>query len=117
MPQRPPSPCAEPGCPALVHGARCERHDCKRQHYAAHPRGSSTRQGYGADWRTARAAFLGGHPLCAECERAGQIVAATIVDHIQPHRGDRALFWDRSNWQSLCKRHHDRKTAREGRWG
>ncbi|WP_143035082.1 HNH endonuclease [Marininema mesophilum] len=28
------------------------------------------------------------------------------------------LFWDKDNWQSLCKRCHDRKTAIEdGRWG
>lgn len=44
---------------------------------------------------------------------------ATVVDHIIPHRGDlsSAAFWDETNWQPLCKRHHDRKTAREGRWG
>jgi len=36
-----------------------------------------------------------------------------VVDHIVPHRGDRALFWDTSNWQPLCKPHHDAKTARE----
>jgi hypothetical protein len=27
------------------------------------------------------------------------------------------LFWDCGNWQPMCKRHHDSKTAREGRWG
>ncbi|MFG1378079.1 HNH endonuclease [Xanthobacter autotrophicus] len=25
-----------------------------------------------------------------------------MVDHIIPHRGDKALMWDRSNWQALC---------------
>jgi 5-methylcytosine-specific restriction enzyme A len=35
------------------------------------------------------------------------------VDHITPHKGDRQMFWDRSNWQSLCHRCHSRKTARE----
>ena len=25
--------------------------------------------------------------------------------------------WDEANWQGLCKRCHDAKTAREGRWG
>jgi 5-methylcytosine-specific restriction protein A len=38
---------------------------------------------------------------------------ATVVDHIVPHRGNQKLFWDRKNWQSLCKTHHDRKTAQE----
>ncbi|WP_456243258.1 HNH endonuclease [Thermacetogenium phaeum] len=35
-----------------------------------------------------------------------------------PHKGDRQLFWDESNWQALCKPCHDSKTAREdGGWG
>jgi 5-methylcytosine-specific restriction protein A len=38
---------------------------------------------------------------------------ASVVDHIVPHRGDMALFWDRSNWQAMSKLCHDRKTARE----
>ena len=33
--------------------------------------------------------------------------AATVVDHIIPHRGDKTLFWDETNWQSLCKTCHD----------
>jgi 5-methylcytosine-specific restriction protein A len=45
------------------------------------------------------------------------VVAATVVDHVVPHRGDAALFWDEVNWAALCKRCHDAKTAREGRWG
>jgi 5-methylcytosine-specific restriction protein A len=42
------------------------------------------------------------------------VKAATVVDHIIPHQGDMTLFWDAdSNWQSLCKTCHDRKTATE----
>jgi 5-methylcytosine-specific restriction endonuclease McrA len=41
------------------------------------------------------------------CEAAGLTVAATVVDHITPHKGDAALFWDPANWQPLCKRCHD----------
>jgi 5-methylcytosine-specific restriction protein A len=38
-----------------------------------------------------------------------------VVDHIVPHRGDKKLFWDSSNWQALCDGQtgrgcHDRKT-------
>jgi 5-methylcytosine-specific restriction protein A len=40
-----------------------------------------------------------------------------VVDHVVPHRGDAILFWDRANWQSMCKPCHDTKTTREGRWG
>lgn len=41
------------------------------------------------------------------------VEAASVVDHIVPHKGDQKLFWRRSNWQSLCKRCHDVKTATE----
>ena len=30
-----------------------------------------------------------------------------MVDHNQPHHGDMKLFWNRTNWQSLCKHCHD----------
>ena len=53
------------------------------------------------------------HPLCVECQRKGKLTPATVVDHIIPHRGDQKLFWDRSNWQALCHRHHSMKTRRE----
>jgi len=55
--------------------------------------------------------FLREHPLCVYCHREGMIVAASVVDHIQPHRGNYDLFWDSDNWQPLCKRHHDEKTG------
>lgn len=87
-------------------------------------RQSSSARGYGSRWQKARAGFLATHPLCAQCQRQGQVTAATVVDHIVPHRlsfaqnADQqarahALFWDSSNWQSLCKPCHDAKTAQE----
>ncbi|WP_409994286.1 HNH endonuclease [Pirellula sp. SH-Sr6A] len=45
------------------------------------------------------------------CAKDDRYIASTIVDHITPHRGDETLFWARWNWQALCKRCHDRKTA------
>lgn len=51
-------------------------------------------------------------PLCVLCQRLGRIEAATVVDHVVPHRGDELLFWDAGNWQPLCKRCHDTKTGR-----
>jgi tetratricopeptide (TPR) repeat protein len=43
---------------------------------------------------------------------------AEVVDHIVPHRADRKLFWDQSNWQALCRMHHSKKTAtRDGGFG
>ena len=70
-------------------------------------RESSTRRGYGNRWQKARATFLLQHPLCADHLKRGQTVVATVVDHVIPHRGDMQLFWDSSNWQSLCKHCHD----------
>ena len=57
-------------------------------------------------WRKARAAFLALNPVCAACG-----VAARVVDHIDPHRGDPAIFWARHRWQALCISCHNRKTA------
>ena len=57
--------------------------------------------------------FLQSHPLCAVCMKQGRYTKTTVVDHIIPHRGDPKLFWDRSNWQSLCKPCHDKKTLTE----
>jgi len=34
------------------------------------------------------------------------------VDHVRPHKGDPALFWDHGNWQPMCWPCHSRKTAK-----
>ena len=73
---------------------------------------SSNERGYGMAWQRARTKFLMSHPLCAMCQADGLTTLAQVVDHIQPHRGDRKLFWDTTNWQSLCKQHHDSDKAR-----
>ena len=70
-------------------------------------RGSTAERGYGSRWQRAREMHLSNYPLCVECLRQGRTTAATVVDHIKPHRGDMHLFWDRSNWQSLCQPCHD----------
>ena len=73
---------------------------------------SSTARGYGYAWQRARAEHLKAHPLCVMCEAEGRVEPATVVDHIEPHRGDMAIFWDRSRWQSLCATHHSRDKQR-----
>ena len=35
------------------------------------------------------------------------MVAADLVDHVEPHKGDTIKFWDTSKWQSSCRWHHD----------
>jgi 5-methylcytosine-specific restriction protein A len=84
----------------------CDRHRRVRQQEHDAQRGSATQRGYGSRWQKARTTFLASNPLCVEHLRRHQYVAATVVDHIVPHRGDQALFWDSSNWQALCNTCH-----------
>ena len=110
MPKRAKSICRHPACGVLLDSpGYCAKHvraiEAKRE--------NSSQRGYGHKWRKAREGFLRSYPLCVKHEARGQIVLATVVDHIVPHRGDKELFWDRSNWQPLCKQCHDIKTATE----
>ena len=118
MPMRPKHPCAHPGCPELIpYGEKyCEKHAPLHASEKKDTRaGGSAARGYGYRWQKASKAFLHAHPLCAECERHGKYTRAEVVDHIVPHRGNMKLFWNRDNWQPLCKQCHDKKTAREDR--
>jgi 5-methylcytosine-specific restriction protein A len=111
MPTKPKVPCKHPGCATLIPSGTkyCDRHK------PLHPEDirSPAKLGYGSAWQKARKRFLFSHPLCVECLKEGRYVKATDVDHIIPHRGDQALFWDESNWQALCHRCHSRKTRRQ----
>lgn len=82
---------------------------------------SSFKRGYDSRWQKAREGYLRANPFCVDCEGFGRLTPATVVDHIKPHRlgdaiesGDaekvaeaRKLFWDKTNWQALCKLCHD----------
>jgi 5-methylcytosine-specific restriction endonuclease McrA len=68
---------------------------------------------YGHRWRKERLQHLAQHPLCVHCAKQDRTTEAKVVDHKVPHGGDLTLFWDRDNWQSLCKQCHDRKTVVE----
>jgi 5-methylcytosine-specific restriction endonuclease McrA len=41
------------------------------------------------------------------CADRGVVTAASVADHVEPHRGDFAKFW-LGDLQSLCKTCHDR---------
>jgi 5-methylcytosine-specific restriction enzyme A len=80
-------------------------------------------RGYDRRWDKARAAFLRepDNQFCRKCRDQGRLTVATVVDHIVPNRSDPALFWDRSNWQPICKPHHESASAAaslidEGGW-
>lgn len=113
MPSKALRPCKHPGCAVLTRDASgyCETHRTETRAYERY-RGSARERGYNREWEKESKAFLRLHPLCVECEREGKYMPAQVVDHIIPHRGNKALFWDKSNWQPLCKHHHDQKTAR-----
>ncbi len=115
--RRPLRPCSYPGCGVLGEETRCEKHRQQERQEADARRGSAASRGYDSRWTKARATFLRSNPLCAECGRSGRVMAAIVVDHIQPHRGDQILFWDRNNWQPLCKTCHDSIKQREERRG
>lgn len=80
-------------------------------------RQSAARRGYDRRWAAARAYYLREHPLCRYCAELGRTTIATVVDHKIPHKGDLRLFWDRENWQSLCKLCHDTVKQTEERTG
>jgi 5-methylcytosine-specific restriction enzyme A len=113
--------CNGAGCRTLVPYRERWCPACKAEHQRADTarRGDArTERGYDWRWRRYREAFLKRHPLCSECQRQGRTTAARVVDHIRPHKGDQALFWDPKNHQSLCDytspwNCHGRKTALE----
>ncbi len=119
MPYRPKRPCGFPNCKELItSGGYCEKHKKQKQKQTDDNRGTAHERGYTATWHKARKRYLAANPICVECEKENIITPANTVDHIIPHRGDKELFWDEDNWQSLCATHHSIKTAKEdGGWG
>ena len=112
---KPMRPCRHPGCHTLARDTYCDKHA------AAHQRGSrqqdsrlsAARRGYGRRWQRESKEFLALHPWCEACMKEGRREPATEVDHVIPHKGNKKLFWDKANWQGLCRRCHSAKTARE----
>jgi 5-methylcytosine-specific restriction enzyme A len=83
--------------------------DRKARHDANRP--TARQRGYDGTWDRERTVYLAANPNCRRCSDP-----ANVVDHIQPHKGNRTLFWNRSNWQPLCTPCHSRtKQAAERR--
>jgi 5-methylcytosine-specific restriction endonuclease McrA len=103
-------------CPCgftVPHGALCNcQQKAERERKARHDQNRPTarERGYDSRWERERVLFLALYPYCRKCGNP-----ATTVDHIFPHRGDRALFWNRSNWQPLCTRCHNSLKQRQER--
>jgi 5-methylcytosine-specific restriction protein A len=64
-------------------------------------------------WKSLRNIVLWEEPECRACRLRGVLRPAEVVDHIEPHHGDRARFFERRNLQPLCKTCHDKKTYGE----
>ena len=55
---------------------------------------------------------LTANPLCAYCLTEGVTSAASVCDHVNPHRGDEVRFWS-GPFQSLCQTCHSSRKQRE----
>lgn len=113
MPNNLSRPCKYPGCPNLTNHkiGYCAEHLKKYRQDQDRNRKTSTARGYNRRWMIIKTMYLREHPFCVKCQAEGKMELAQVVDHIIPHHGDYDLFWDQSNWQSLCAYHHNVKTA------
>lgn len=113
MPRAAMRPCARQGCPHLVQSGErfCAEHAKERRGEWDRDRPSPSARGYDEHWRKLRRVVLGREPLCRACSRAGLVVAAAEVDHIQPLA--KGGTNDLDNLQPLCKSCHSKKTMRE----
>jgi len=107
MPTRAKKPCKHPGCPNITSGKYCLIH--LPLHKDDYPRRIKQNGIYASTpWKAFRIMYLRRHPMCSE---EGCNEMATVIDHIVPvNRG--GSFWDTENLRALCKRCHDKKTAK-----
>ena len=119
MATKPLKVCSTPGCPSLSKAGKCE--ECRKKRGGGGdgqraPWRAQSQKWYGSNrWKKARERFLVKHPICEckDCTTAERVQVATVVDHVKPHRGDPALFWDATNWMAMNVSCHNRKSARE----
>jgi 5-methylcytosine-specific restriction enzyme A len=110
VPSAPLRECSWSGCRTLVTRGRCDAHEAivvareaERRAAFDRARPNATARGYGTKWRNYSKRRLRSHPLCVMCAAKGITRLAEVTDHIVPHRGDKKLFWDPKNHQSLCR--------------
>jgi 5-methylcytosine-specific restriction enzyme A len=101
----------------------CSTHRKSRGLDSRERKGTTTERWYGWSWQQRSAAFRRQYPYCGDrpggrepvmsrCYTEGIVTEANQVDHVIPHRKNRALFDDRDgNWQSLCASCGARKSA------
>lgn len=99
-----------PTCREKVSTGRCAVHAREREQ--ARPNLDVRKLYRTARWKALRSMKFSENPLCVECQAEGVIREWTDLDHVIPHRGDPALFWNPFNLQGLCASHHSAKTGR-----
>ena len=105
-------------CGLAFDGPSCPTCTRKRQQDVDARRGTAEERGYGERWRVESREWLRDpeHPeraFCADPFKLHRVRhVSEMVDHIVPHKGDPVLFWDRSNWQPICRRCNSIKCAR-----
>ncbi len=122
MPWLPPTPCSQPGCPALSLDRYCTKHQLEHARQAASTGaggGGRRRRYYNTRaWRVLRSQVLKRHKVCqcrvAGCHSTEPVQCrslSTDVDHIVPR--SKGGGGRRSNLQGMCHPCHSRKTATE----
>ena len=102
--------------PTFRPAGNLSRQDANRQ--ADRRRGSARERGYSAAWDRASRGHRARHPLCQYCALVDEVKAADLVDHLYPHRGDQAVFWNKTYWVSSCDDCHNgfkQRVERKGR--
>jgi 5-methylcytosine-specific restriction protein A len=102
--------CAEPGCPNLTEGTRCENCRKAKRRREDRKRPSAAKRGYDKQWSITRREYLKRYPWC---EEAGCNETATDVDHIDGLGPNGPQGHDWSNLRSYCHRHHSQRTAKD----
>jgi len=123
MPRAPMRPCRRCHRELVEGGGWCPRcqviHDAQetaRKQAVDAQRPSAGERGYNSRWRKASETYLSHRPLCAVqgCGAPSRVVDHRIAWHTGRTEEERqALFWDEGNWEPLCVRHHNSKTARQ----
>lgn len=106
MPRAPKRRCSVAGCPNLM---PCKKHQWKKNvnSPSAKIRKLPASENFVSVMRSECYARQNG--LCAICNKP--LLGKFELDHIEPHRGDPALFYDRNNVQDVCEPCHRIKTG------
>ena len=102
-----------PSAPALFRARATSRQEANRQYDGRRRESKPWRAWYKLPvWRSIRALQLAEYPLCARCLAEGVTEPATVVHHVEAHKGDWRRFID-GPFESLCESHHNREAQAE----